>query len=85
MEWTTSGDDVFLRLDPGEEIHASLQALAEKIDLNAAAVTSGMPLFHCSFGCARMFSVMGSATYAGPRSRPSRLVPKMFVPCATCT
>ena len=42
MEWTTSGDDVFLRLDPGEEIHASLQALAEKIDLNAAAVTSGI-------------------------------------------
>ena len=31
MEWTTSGDDVFLRLDPGEEIHASLQALADKL------------------------------------------------------
>ena len=42
MEWTTSGDDVFLRLDPGEEIHASLQALADTIDLNAAAVTSGI-------------------------------------------
>ena len=42
MEWTTSGDDVFLRLDPGEEIHAALQALADTIDLNAAAVTSGI-------------------------------------------
>ena len=42
MEWTTSGDDVFLRLDPGEEIHASLRTLADKIDLNAAAVTSGI-------------------------------------------
>lgn len=42
MEWTTSGDDVFVRLDPGEEIHASLQALADKAGFDAAAITSGI-------------------------------------------
>ena len=42
MEWTTSGDDVFVRLDPGEEIHASLQALADKEGFDAAAITSGI-------------------------------------------
>ena len=33
MEWTVSGEDIFVRLDPGEEIHASL-ALADEIGLN---------------------------------------------------
>lgn len=42
MEWTRSGDDVFLRLDPGEEIHASLQTLADDIGFDAAAITSGI-------------------------------------------
>lgn len=42
MEWTTSGDDIFLRLDPGEEIHQSLQKVANALNLNAAAVTSGI-------------------------------------------
>ena len=42
MEWTTSGDDIFLRLDPGEEIHQSLQKVADALNLNAAAVTSGI-------------------------------------------
>ena len=42
MEWTRSGDDVFLRLDPGEEIHASLQTLADEIGFDAAAITSGI-------------------------------------------
>ena len=42
MEWTTSGEDVFLRLDPGEEIHASLQDLADTLDFDAAAITSGI-------------------------------------------
>ena len=42
MEWTVSGEDIFVRLDPGEEIHASLGALADKIGLNAAAITSGI-------------------------------------------
>ena len=41
MEWTVSGDDVFVRLDPGEEIHASLQSLADKVGFDAAAITSG--------------------------------------------
>lgn len=42
MEWTVSGDDVFVRLDPGEEIHASLQSLADKVGFDAAAITSGI-------------------------------------------
>ncbi len=42
MEWTCSGDDILLRLDPGEELHATLHAVAEALDLNAAAVTSGI-------------------------------------------
>ena len=42
MEWTQSGDDVFVRLDPGEEIHSSLQSLADTIGFDAAAITSGI-------------------------------------------
>ena len=42
MEWTVSGEEVFVRLDPGEEIHASLGSLADKIGFNAAAITSGI-------------------------------------------
>jgi len=42
MEWTRSGDDLFVRVDPGEEIHESLQALADEVGFNAAAVTSGI-------------------------------------------
>ena len=30
------------RLDPGEEIHASLQALADEVGFDAAAITSGI-------------------------------------------
>ena len=42
MEWTVSNEDIFVRLDPGEEIHASLGSLADKIGFNAAAITSGI-------------------------------------------
>ena len=42
MEWTCSGDDIMLRLDPGEELHASLHALADTLGMNAAAITSGI-------------------------------------------
>ena len=42
MEWTVSGEDIFVRLDPGEEIHASLGSLADQIGFNAAAITSGI-------------------------------------------
>ena len=42
MEWTRSGEDLFVRLDPEEEIHASLQKLADEIGFNAAAITSGI-------------------------------------------
>ena len=37
-----SGDDIFVRLDPGEEIHASLQGLADAVGFDAAAITSGI-------------------------------------------
>ena len=42
MEWTRSGDDLFVRLDPGEEIHASIRSLADEIGFDAAAITSGI-------------------------------------------
>ena len=42
MEHTRSGNDLFVRLDPGDEIHSSLQKLADDIGFNAAALTSGI-------------------------------------------
>ena len=42
MEWTRSGEDLFVRIDPGEEIHASLQSLADEVGFDAAAITSGI-------------------------------------------
>ena len=42
MQWTVSNEDVFVRLDPGDEIHASLQDLADEIGFDAAAITSGI-------------------------------------------
>ena len=42
MEWTRSGDDLFVRIDPGEELHATLQALADEVGFDAAAITSGI-------------------------------------------
>ena len=42
MQWTVSNEDVFVRLDPGDEIHASLQNLADEIGFDAAAITSGI-------------------------------------------
>lgn len=42
MEWTRSGEDLFVRIDPNEEIHESLQNLADEIGFNAAAITSGI-------------------------------------------
>lgn len=42
MEHTRSGSDIFVRLDPGEEIHASLQGLADDVGFDAAAITSGI-------------------------------------------
>ena len=42
MEWTRSNDDLFLMLEPGEEIHASIRALAKELDIKAAAITSGI-------------------------------------------
>ena len=42
MEWTRSGEDLFVRIDPNEEIHASLQSLADEVGFDAAAITSGI-------------------------------------------
>ncbi|MDG1546924.1 MAG: DNA-binding protein [Candidatus Poseidoniaceae archaeon] len=42
MDWTRSGDDIFIRLDPGEEIHAAIREIADKEKIDAAAITSGI-------------------------------------------
>ena len=42
MEWVRSGEDIFVRLDPGEEIHKTLQNLADVVGFDAAAITSGI-------------------------------------------
>lgn len=42
MEWTISGEDLFVRIDPNEEIHATLQNLADEIGFDAGAITSGI-------------------------------------------
>jgi hypothetical protein len=42
MEHTRSGSDVFLRLDPGEELHASIQAVCAAEGIGSAALTSGI-------------------------------------------
>ena len=39
MRWTVSNEDVFVRLDPGDEIHTSLQNLADEIGFDAATIT----------------------------------------------
>ena len=41
MEHVRSGEDVFVRLDPGEEMHAALQSLSET-GIQCAAITSGI-------------------------------------------
>ena len=42
MKHTRSGSDILVRLDPGEEIHTSLRKLADDVDFDAAAITSGI-------------------------------------------
>ena len=42
MEWTRSGEVLFVRIDSGGEIHASLQRLADEVGFDAAAITSGI-------------------------------------------
>ena len=42
MDHTRSGSDILVRIDPGEEIHAALQQLANDLGFDAAAVTSGI-------------------------------------------
>ena len=42
MEYTLSDKDLFVRLDPGEEVHSTLKKLADLVGFNAAAITSGI-------------------------------------------
>jgi len=42
MEYTLSDTDLFVRLDPGEEVHSTLKKLADLVGFNAAAITSGI-------------------------------------------
>ena len=42
MEHTRSGSDLFVRLDPGEDFHETLQNLADEVGFDAAAITSGI-------------------------------------------
>jgi hypothetical protein len=41
MEFSRQGRDVFVRLDPGDEIHESLRSLSQH-GITAAAITSGI-------------------------------------------
>ena len=42
MEHTRSGSDILVRIDPGEEIHSALKKLADDLEFDAAAITSGI-------------------------------------------
>ena len=42
MDSAITGGDAMIRLDPGEEIHASLKAWAKEHGVKAAAITSGI-------------------------------------------
>ena len=42
MEYTRSGSDIFVRLDPGDEIHTSIQVVCKKEGVSGAAITSGI-------------------------------------------
>jgi hypothetical protein len=42
MEHTRSGSDIFLRLDPGDELHESIQAVCVSEGVSGAAITSGI-------------------------------------------
>lgn len=42
MDWHASDSDIFLRVDPGEGLVASLKELADAARLDAAAIVSGV-------------------------------------------
>ena len=41
MEFSKNGNDIFVRMDPGDEIHESIQRLSEHGIVNAS-ITSGI-------------------------------------------
>lgn len=41
-----NGSDIFVRIDPGEEIHAAIRAVCTAEDVTAAAITSGVGRTH---------------------------------------
>jgi len=42
MDFSRQGKDVFVRLDPGEEMHESLRGLSQPLRMAAAVITSGI-------------------------------------------
>ena len=42
MDFLRSGDDIMIRLDPGEEIHTAIQSLCADLGIIGAALTSGI-------------------------------------------
>ena len=42
MNWIRNNSDILLRLDPGDEIHSSIQLASKELGINSAAITSGI-------------------------------------------
>ncbi|MCP2502801.1 MAG: DNA-binding protein [Candidatus Thalassarchaeaceae archaeon] len=66
MEHIVSDRDVFVRLDPGEEIHQSLQSLAKE-GIVSAAITSGIGRIEdAEVGFLDSDGIYRKTTYTGP-------------------
>ena len=66
MEHIVSGRDVFVRLDPGEEIHESIQSLSYK-GIESAVITSGIGRVHdAEVAYLDSDGVYQKTTYSGP-------------------
>ena len=66
MEHIVSGRDVFVRLDPGEEIHESIRSLSDK-GIESAVITSGIGRVHnAEVAYLDSDGVYQKTTYSGP-------------------